>query len=151
MRVSYSVRSAVQLVEQLAEQHQVEVHIEPSIPDDACIQDRRGDTVRLVRNLLENAIRFSPPGGRVIVTGGGGDDRSVRLTIADSGPGIDPAERDEIFKPFFRGNGVSGQGAGLGLGIAREIARSHGGDVTLDPTSSVGARFVVVLPLAPQL
>lgn len=111
------------------------------------VQDRQGDTVRLLRNLLENAIRYSPPGGTVQVeVASEGSQTCIRVT--DSGPGVDRSEHDRVFTPFYRGKDTAGtEGAGLGLGIAREIARSYGGDVTLDDSFSSGARFVVSLPL----
>jgi len=109
------------------------------------VNDRNGDTARLFRNLLENAIRYSPPGG-VVRVDIGTVGASVEVAVSDQGPGIDESDRDAIFEPFFRspGSGRS-EGAGLGLGIAREIARAHGGELVLTPTDS-GTRFLVSLP-----
>jgi two-component system OmpR family sensor kinase len=74
---------------------------------------------------------------------------AVEIAVSDEGRGVPPAERDRIFEPFFRGAAARGSaGTGLGLAIVREIARVHGGDVELDPSASVGARFVVRLPVA---
>jgi two-component system heavy metal sensor histidine kinase CusS len=114
------------------------------------VSDRNGDMARLFRNLLENAIRFSPPNGVVrmeVKTAG----LSVQISVCDQGPGVTEADREAIFEPFFRSPGSTrSEGAGLGLGIAREIARAHGGEIVLDDTRS-GARFVVSLPaLDPQ-
>jgi two-component system heavy metal sensor histidine kinase CusS len=109
------------------------------------VSDRNGDMARLFRNLLENAIRFSPPSGvvRMEVTTAG---VSVQISVCDEGPGVSAAERDAIFEPFFRSPGSTRtEGAGLGLGIAREIARAHGGEIELAETG-LGARFVVSLP-----
>jgi two-component system heavy metal sensor histidine kinase CusS len=106
---------------------------------------RAGDLERLVRNLLENAVRHSPPGGRVIVEAAcaGG---CIELSVSDEGDGVSEADRGQLFEPFFRASSADTPGAGLGLAIAREIARAHGGDIQLDPTRTRGARFVVRLP-----
>jgi two-component system, OmpR family, sensor kinase len=108
------------------------------------------DLVRLLRNLLENAVRHSSPGGcvRVSLADEGG---AVVIAVADDGPGISADERAQIFTPFYRGTivpTVSGAEAGLGLTIARGIARAYGGDVVLDTGAAAGACFRVTLPVA---
>lgn len=106
------------------------------------------DLVRLLRNLLENAIRHSPPGGAVTVGLADGGDQIV-ITVADEGTGIAQEERSKIFTPFYRGTTVptvSGAETGLGLTIARGIARAYGGDVVLDAAPASGACFRVTLP-----
>ncbi|MBM3521716.1 MAG: HAMP domain-containing histidine kinase [Alphaproteobacteria bacterium] len=143
--VARVIELAIAPVEPLAAAHGVEIvrRAEP-----ARIPDRNGDTSRLVRNLLENAIRFSPRGGCVRVEAVA-EDSFARITVTDQGPGVAAAERQHIFTAFFRGAGSIGtHGAGLGLGIAREIARSYGGDVKLEVAAKEGARFVISLPLA---
>lgn len=107
--------------------------------------DRRG-LARLFRNLLENAVRFSPSGARVRIESQLEDDRVV-VSVVDSGPGIQAADRERVFEPFARSASVEtdhAEGTGLGLSIARGLARAFGGDVTVD--SGAGARFVVELP-----
>jgi two-component system heavy metal sensor histidine kinase CusS len=107
-----------------------------------------GDLVRLLRNLLENAVRHSPQGGHVRVALADAGD-AVAITVADDGSGIPPEERSQIFAPFYRGTTVptvSGAEAGLGLTIARGIARAYGGDVVLDAAATAGACFRVILP-----
>jgi two-component system, OmpR family, sensor kinase len=113
----------------------------------ALARGRRADLERLVRNLVDNAVRHSPPEGTVHVSA---RTRAFELevTVADEGEGIPTEARERVFEPFFRlprDRGVSG--AGLGLAIAREIARAHGGDIHLDERGP-GARFVLRLPLA---
>jgi two-component system, OmpR family, sensor kinase len=107
------------------------------------------DLVRLLRNLLENAIRHSPQGGRVRVSLGD-DGRHVAIRVADDGSGIAAEDRSKVFAPFYRGTTVpsvrAGE-AGLGLTIARGIARAYGGDVVLEPGGAVGACFRVTLPV----
>jgi two-component system heavy metal sensor histidine kinase CusS len=119
----------------------------------AVVEGHLRDLERLVRNLLENAVRLSPPGGRVRVQARGGA-REVRLVVSDEGPGVAPDLRERIFEPFFRSAADRAErtGTGLGLAIGRSIARAHGGDLWLDDGEprGGGARFVVRLP-APEL
>jgi signal transduction histidine kinase len=107
-----------------------------------------GDLERLLRNLVENAIRHSPRGGRVQIEAQHDVDH-VHLRVIDDGPGVPPDARERIFEPFFRlaGDRADHAGAGLGLAIGRSIARAHGGDLWVDD-SAHGARFVVRLPVS---
>ena len=108
------------------------------------------DVVRLLRNLLENAVRHSPQGGHVRVSLAD-DGPDVVIAVADDGSGIAREEHSKIFTPFYRGTTVptvSGAEAGLGLTIARGIARAYGGDVVLDTGAAAGACFRVTLPVA---
>jgi two-component system heavy metal sensor histidine kinase CusS len=116
--------------------------------EDRSVVGGAADLERLVRNLLENAVRHSPDAGRVAVEITTRADR-VSLAVSDEGAGILPDEREKIFEPFYRGRGDkerSSDGAGLGLAIVRQIALAHGGDVALVETASgKGARFEVTL------
>ena len=104
--------------------------------------------VQIIVNILGNAIRHSPDDGVVTISIAEGDSRA-RLTIADQGLGIAPEDQAKIFDRFERlGSGVE-DGVGLGLAIARRLARAMGGDVTLDSAPGKGARFTLDLPLAP--
>jgi len=107
---------------------------------------------RIVSNLLANAIRHAPYGGVVRCTLAGGDGGAT-LEVADSGPGVPPEHRDEVFGRFrsgLRGDGRSaGVGAGLGLAIVREFVELHGGEVSLTSAPEGGALFTVALPLLP--
>lgn len=101
------------------------------------------DFERIVRNLLDNAIRHSPKGGvvRIVVE----PSESVRIRVCDQGAGVAPEDRESIFQPFYRSPAVRSEeeGAGLGLAIARELARKHGGDLSL---GDEGNCFVLSLP-----
>lgn len=111
-----------------------------------------GDWDRLLQallNLVGNALKFSPHGGRVVV--GAALDAApegdrVRITVDDQGPGVPEAIRDTLFEPFRQGERGDGRGAGLGLAIVRGIVHAHGGEVGLADTPDGGARFVVSLP-----
>jgi two-component system heavy metal sensor histidine kinase CusS len=143
---------ALALVEPLARARNVLVRKEGDWT--AAVPDRKGDTARLLRNVLENAIRHAPTGSEVELVATA-HERGVEVSVSDRGPGVAEGEREAIFEPFFRGAraALSG-GSGLGLGIAREIARAHGGDVTLRrQPSGDGACFVIRFaePPAPDL
>jgi two-component system sensor histidine kinase TctE len=100
----------------------------------------------LVMNLLDNAIRYTPGPGKVLLElddqGGG-----TRLAIEDDGPGIPPQYRDRVVEPFFRVPGSSPEGTGLGLAIAREIAERYGGVLSVESAlNERGARVVITFP-----
>ncbi|MFL5311216.1 MAG: ATP-binding protein [Myxococcales bacterium] len=91
-------------------------------------------------NLIGNAIRHSPPGGRIEIRARPDDER-VRFEVQDQGPGIPPEYRQRVFEKFFRVPGTKGEGIGLGLYISHEIVSAHGGDMGLDTTAGKGSRF----------
>ncbi len=107
------------------------------------------DLVRLLRNLLENAVRHSPSGGQVVLRCAEVMRRAT-VTVRDAGPGVPEADRERIFEAFYRGareRAGNDGGTGLGLTIAQEIARAHGGELRLDDRGP-GACFVLELPIA---
>src|SRR5439155_283761 len=102
-----------------------------------------GDRVlQIISNLLSNAFRWTPDGGRVALALSR-EDGTVRVAVDDTGPGIDPDERDRIFRPFWSRDGG---GTGLGLAIASELAIALGGRIELDSRPGHGSRFELVLP-----
>jgi two-component system OmpR family sensor kinase len=97
--------------------------------------------------LVENAVRYTPSGGRIEVAARRGATGRIELVVDDSGPGVDPDERSEIFAPLVRGAaGRDGAGLGLGLAIVQRIAERAGADVTVDASPLGGARFAIRLP-----
>jgi len=144
-----SIRDVAQAAESQVLAQAKERGIELTITGDGrAVVGDAGDLERLMRNLLENAVRHSPQGSRVAIEIATHADR-VSVAVSDEGPGILPEEREKIFEPFYRGHGDaerSSDGAGLGLAIVRQIARAHGADVALVPTANgKGARFEVSL------
>jgi K+-sensing histidine kinase KdpD len=100
---------------------------------------------QLLVNLLENAARHTPPGTEVLVRAEGGPGGLV-LEVADRGPGVAPGDEEKVFERFHRGGRATGQGAGLGLAIARAIAEVHGGTLRLTSRPGGGAVFRLALP-----
>lgn len=115
-----------------------------------------GDPARLEQvliNLLDNALRHTPPGGRVTVTGRRAGDGGLELAVADTGEGIPPADLPLIFDRFHRvdrsrAQPAGGGGRGLGLAIVRSILRAHGGDVWAESTPGQGTTIRCRLPAA---
>ena len=99
----------------------------------------------LFANLVDNAIRYTPPGGEVAVRVRSGPPH--RVVIEDSGVGIPEDERELVFERFHRVLGTGASGSGLGLSIVRTIAGIHGAEVTLDlARAEGGTRFTVIFP-----
>jgi len=101
---------------------------------------------QVVLNLATNALQAMPVGGRLTCRTRMLPVGWVELAVTDTGPGVPPETRERIFEPFFT---TRPDGTGLGLALCREVARQHGGDVTLDPTPGSGATFRLTLPTAP--
>ena len=104
----------------------------------------------LIRNLVDNALQYTPAGGSVTVRVI--DDpfgQVVVLQVEDSGPGIPDAERELVFQPFYRVLGTNVDGSGLGLAIVREIAQRHGAALSLEQAQPTGALFTLRFRAAP--
>jgi signal transduction histidine kinase len=107
----------------------------------------QADSLRmLLGNLLDNALRYSPTGGRVDVELGKEDNQAV-ISVYDSGPGIPETERERVFERFYRVAGSDVPGSGLGLSIVRQVAVLHGGHIELNTAKTGGLAVRVVLPL----
>jgi signal transduction histidine kinase len=108
----------------------------------------RGQIGRAVSNLVDNALKFTPPGGRVTVQLRR-DEREAIVSVADTGPGIPEDEREHVFERFFQGQHgrALGRGSGLGLAIVAGVARRHGGRVDVTSAPGGGATFELRVPL----
>jgi len=129
----------------VSEDHELVIEAEPAV-----VEGIRDDLHRLALNLIENAVRHTPPGTRITARTTI-EDGHATLVVEDDGPGIPPALRDNLFERFVRGGGDGGRGSGLGLAIVRAVAVSHGGSVALERPRTVsgrGTRFVIRIPLA---
>jgi signal transduction histidine kinase len=125
-----------------------DVHLVTTLQPDVSLTADDGLLRQLVTDLLDNAVRYTPSGGAVIVTVSR-DGTCATIQVSDTGPGIPEAERERVFERFVRLDPARSEtsGAGLGLPIARWIAEQHDGTVTVERNSSGGALFVVRLPL----
>ncbi|HEX9388811.1 MAG TPA: HAMP domain-containing sensor histidine kinase [Anaerolineales bacterium] len=125
-----------------------EMNLSPDLPVVRIDPDRMAQALG---NILSNAIKFTPSGGKVSTTvnfeGG-----QLSIQVADTGPGIPLDEQEKIFQPFIRGSQGRRivEGMGLGLNIAREIIVAHGGDIKLESTPGVGSRFILQFPVEVQ-
>jgi signal transduction histidine kinase len=139
-------RECVQAARSLAAAKSVELRYEGN--EELPFTGDEGLLRRLLMNLLDNAIKYTPSGGAVELRAASEDGRYV-LEVRDTGPGIPPAAQARLFDRFFRAGVDRGEGdggAGLGLAIARWIADSHGGSITLAQSDASGSTFRVVLP-----
>jgi two-component system sensor histidine kinase QseC len=102
--------------------------------------------VSALRNLLDNALRYSPPQSTVRLGVERHDGHSVRFRVTDEGPGLSPADCSQAVQRFWR-RGASSHGSGLGLSIVSEIARRHGGSFHLEPGPAAGLVANLVLPI----
>jgi two-component system sensor histidine kinase KdpD len=103
---------------------------------------------RVLRHLLENAGRYSPPGSRIALCGRRAGER-LEFTVEDSGPGIDPSDLPRIFEKFYRGKqgSASRKGSGMGLAIARALIAAHGGGIDVSSVPGQGTIFRFWVPL----
>ncbi|KUN09860.1 histidine kinase [Streptomyces yokosukanensis] len=110
----------------------------------------RGLLERAVANVVENAVKYSPPGERVLVSASALADR-VEVRVVDRGPGVPDEAKDRIFEPFQRyGDAPRGVGVGLGLAVARGFAESVGGSLLAEDTPGGGLTMVLAVPTAPE-
>jgi signal transduction histidine kinase len=98
---------------------------------------------QVLSNLVANALRYTPAGGEINITLAG-TDAGVRIDVTDTGRGMAPAELDRIFERFYRSD--DSRGSGLGLPIARELVRAHGGEVRATSRDGGGTTITVTLP-----
>jgi signal transduction histidine kinase len=137
---------AIEEVQPLAGERRIDSRLEGPLP----LQGNPDELHRLIRNLLENAVRHTPERSTVELTARRDGDEAL-LEVVDDGPGIPADMESQVFDRFVRGDGpadtAGGGGSGLGLAIVRAVAESHGGSVSAGRSTYGGARFSVRLPL----
>jgi two-component system phosphate regulon sensor histidine kinase PhoR len=128
------------------------IMLSESIPAGLTLQGDMDLLIRLFLNLLDNAVKYTPENGHVAISANQ-DTTDLRITITDTGPGIDTEHLPYLFDRFYRvetarsRNGTEAGGTGLGLAIAQEIARAHGAQLQVDSQLDQGTTFIVVFPL----
>ena len=135
---------AADLYREVAEEKKIAVTL-----DQPAAVEFDADAIRLgqaVNNLLDNALKYTPPGGRVTLAARSESGAAI-IAVSDNGPGVPPVEREAIFRRLYRSDASRSQrGLGLGLSLVKAIVESHGGTVAVDDAPGGGARFVVRLP-----
>ena len=129
--------------------HEKHLEWEESIPPDLPPVSADSDRLaQIIGNLASNAIRYTPTGGRVSVMAGA-EERGVWVKVSDSGPGISLEDQPRVFVPFYRGDQGRRikQGMGLGLSIADDLAKAHGGRIELESVPGAGSQFTLWLPV----
>ncbi len=144
------VQHAVRRLRPIARAHRVRLDVADDLPPvwlDVAMIDQ------ILLNLLENALRFAPPGSEILVGAHLVEGNRVEVRVADHGPGVPPDAHDQIFEEFQsldpRPASGTGPGTGLGLAIVRALVIAHGGSVRYEDTPGGGATFVSTFPLEP--
>lgn len=135
---------AVIMLQSSAEERGIQIELPAAAPLRARGEERA--VIQILVNLIVNAIRYSPDGG-VVRLSFSKSRATASVTIADEGPGVGPGDEERIFERFERAQSKE-EGTGLGLAISRRLARSMGGDVTLESAPGRGAQFSLTLPAA---
>jgi signal transduction histidine kinase len=139
----------VQTVEERRREKEASIHLE--IAEEATARGDPAGVEQVLENLVDNALKYGPPGVAVRVTA----ERSgagVRIVVADTGPGIAPEHLPRIFERFYRVDPARSRdqgGAGLGLAIAAHLVEGMNGTVTAESEVGRGSRFIVTLPATP--
>lgn len=142
------VERAADLYREVAEARSIAITLDQPVPAECS-----ADAIRLgqaVNNLLDNALKYTPEGGRVTIATSN-EPAAVVLTVSDNGPGVPAGEREAIFRRLYRGDASRSQrGLGLGLSLVKAIVEAHGGSVGIGDAPGGGARFTVRLPQKPR-
>jgi signal transduction histidine kinase len=139
------IREACELFEPTAEDKRVTLSCDA--PNESHLIGDNRMIQRMLSNLLDNAIKYTPSGGKVNVSVSENEKGDVIITVKDTGVGISPNDLPRIFDRFYRcDQSRSNSGIGLGLSLARAIARAHGGEITATSTPNQGSTLTVTLP-----
>ncbi|HET6516368.1 MAG TPA: ATP-binding protein [Thermodesulfovibrionales bacterium] len=139
------VRGACELFEPVAEDKGVSLDCDAA--GRSLIAGESPMIQRMLSNILDNAVKYTPPGGSVEVSVAEDGKEGVVISVKDTGTGIPPSDLSRIFERFYRGDqSRSQEGTGLGLSLARAIARAHGGDISVTSGLNQGSAFTITLP-----
>jgi two-component system phosphate regulon sensor histidine kinase PhoR len=144
------VKRSISAVKSTCHEKQLELEFEPD--DASCLFEGDAQSIsQLVDNLMDNAIKYTPAGGKISVRLSRTADL-LQLEVEDTGIGIEAQAQQRVFERFYRVDKARSRdlgGTGLGLSIVKHIAEEHGGSVQLDSQPGRGSRFIVKFPLTP--
>ena len=140
------VREALDVYTDVAASKHVEL-ASAITPPDLVVRADRERVIQVLANLLGNALRYTPPRGRVVISGRV-EDGMARIAVTDGGPGIAPADLPHVFERLWKRTMAGHEGMGLGLHIAKQIVEAHGGRIWAESPPGEGATFAFTLPLA---
>jgi two-component system sensor histidine kinase KdpD len=136
---------ALERLRLLIEERTLDVHTDPNVP----LIEADAELLELaIRQVIDNALKYSPPSSAIHVRLSASDN-GIIISVRDEGPGIPEVDQAHLFDRFYRGTNTRSKlaGTGMGLAVARQILRSHGGDIQLATTSEKGSEFVILLPI----
>jgi signal transduction histidine kinase len=139
------IETAAGTFRNLAAEKEVVLSVQEPIPQ-VTLRCDRARVESALCNLLDNAVKFTPPGGHVEL-GAERVEKTLRVWVQDDGSGISPDELPHIFERFYRGPDSPAEGSGLGLAIVQSVVQAHGGQVSVESQINEGSRFVIELPL----
>jgi two-component system OmpR family sensor kinase len=143
------IRDAISSFEAQAQEKEIKIQMSLQDGEDATLDPQRVREV--LTNLLSNALRYTPPGGQVsirLTEAGAGEERSVTISVEDSGPGIDPHILPHVFERFYKSSDSGGMG--LGLSIARYLVEAHSGKIWAESEVGKGTKISLTLPLGQE-
>jgi signal transduction histidine kinase len=145
------IDQVLEMYEETAQKRSIELrnHVKGDLP---LLWADKNHLIQMLTNLVDNALKYTPPGGQVWVAAGSmeedGDD-ILEIAVGDTGLGIPEQEQQKVFERFYRGsnNNPGSTGTGLGLAIVRELMVQHGGTVTLESQPGEGSTFALRFPI----
>lgn len=151
--VSEIVEFLVHSFQSLVEEKQIELSVDYSVKDDLFVSMVPDALTKILTNLLSNAFKYTPPGGKVIIKVDRDSHHNMLLSIRDTGSGISPEDQSTIFERFTRLQKTedSVSGTGIGLALVKQLVESHEGTITVNSQQEVGSEFIVSLPLVDDL
>jgi signal transduction histidine kinase len=143
-RAAALVGEAISMLRPLAEARGIDLSVDP-LPEAWRVRADSARVLQVFSNLLGNAIKFTPSGGRISLSFGE-TEAEVRFAIADSGPGIPPEKLPHVFGRFWQADASDGRGLGLGLAIAKSLVEAHGGRIWIESRAGEGTTVYFTLP-----
>jgi signal transduction histidine kinase len=143
--VQMLLRDATSLIEASARAKAIDVRVDADAVRGTVLPCDRDRVVQVLSNLLDNAVKFSPPATRVVVAARPAQ-AEFCFEVTDEGSGIDSAQLPHVFQPMWQAEHGAQRGLGLGLYIARALVEAHGGNIRVESTPGRGSRFSFTLP-----